>query len=82
MEFTLTTPDSLSHLSDFRSRYDGSVMVWCGTIIYVGDAESVMDAGAEFIITPVMLPDIIRWCTACNKVITPSSWGWPADPRG
>ena len=26
-EFTLTTPDCLEHLSDFRQKYDGDVMV-------------------------------------------------------
>ena len=26
-EFTLTTPDCLQHLSDFRTKYDGDVMV-------------------------------------------------------
>jgi hypothetical protein len=26
-EFTLTTPDCLQHLSDFRQKYDGDVMV-------------------------------------------------------
>ena len=71
MEFTLTTPDCLNHLSDFRLRYDGSIMVGCGTIVNVGDAKRAMDAGAEFIITPVMLSDVIRWCAACNKVIVP-----------
>jgi len=71
VEFTLTTPDCLSHLSDFRSRYDGRVMVGCGTIMNVGDAERAVDAGAEFIITPVMLPDVIRWCAARNIVIAP-----------
>lgn len=71
VEFTLTTPDCLTHLSDFRSRYDGKVMVGCGTIMNVGDAERAIDAGAEFIITPVMLPDVIQWCAARNIVIAP-----------
>lgn len=26
-EFTLTTPDCLDHLSDFRQKYDGDVMI-------------------------------------------------------
>jgi Entner-Doudoroff aldolase len=71
VEFTLTTPDCLTHLSDFRSRYDGKVMVGCGTIMNITDAENAIDAGAEFIITPVMLPDVIRWCAERNIVIAP-----------
>mmetsp|Transcript_15639 Transcript_15639/g.28267 ORF Transcript_15639/g.28267 Transcript_15639/m.28267 type:complete len:255 (-) Transcript_15639:145-909(-) len=72
VEFTLTTPDCLDHLSDFRKKYDdGDVMVGCGTIMNVEDAERAVDAGAEFIITPVMLPDVIRWCAERNIVIVP-----------
>jgi Entner-Doudoroff aldolase len=71
VEFTLTTPGCLDHLADFRKKYDGDVMVGCGTILTVEDAEKAMDAGAEFIITPVMLPDVIEWCAARNIVIAP-----------
>mmetsp|Transcript_32707 Transcript_32707/g.71745 ORF Transcript_32707/g.71745 Transcript_32707/m.71745 type:complete len:259 (-) Transcript_32707:760-1536(-) len=71
VEFTLTTPDCLEHLSDFRSKYDGDVMVGCGTILNTDDAENAVDAGAEFIITPVMLPDVIEWCAARNIVCVP-----------
>jgi len=71
VEFTLTTPDCLTHLSDFRSRYDGDVMVGCGTILTIEDAENAIDAGSEFIITPVMLPDVIEWCAARNIVSVP-----------
>mmetsp|Transcript_3727 Transcript_3727/g.5574 ORF Transcript_3727/g.5574 Transcript_3727/m.5574 type:complete len:253 (-) Transcript_3727:295-1053(-) len=70
-EFTLTTPDCLDHLSDFRKRYDGDVMVGCGTILTIEDAEKAVDAGSEFIITPVMLPDVIEWCAARNIVSVP-----------
>jgi len=70
-EFTLTTPDCLQHLSDFRTKYDGNVMVGCGTILTIEDAENAVDAGSEFIITPVMLPDVIEWCAARNIVVIP-----------
>jgi len=70
-EFTLTTPDCLQHLSDFRTKYDGDVMVGCGTILTTEDAEKAVDAGSEFIITPVMLPDVIEWCAARNIVCVP-----------
>lgn len=70
-EFTLTTPDCLDHLADFRQKYDGDVMVGCGTILNTEDAEKAIDAGSEFIITPVMLPDVIEWCAARNIVCVP-----------
>ena len=70
-EFTLTTPDCLQHLSDFRAKYDGKVMIGCGTIMTTEDAEAAVDAGSEFIITPVMLPDVIEWCKERNIVCVP-----------
>jgi len=70
-EFTLTTPNCLEHLADFRQKYDGDVMVGCGTILNIEDAERAVDAGSEFIITPVMLPDVIEWCAARNIVSVP-----------
>uniref|UniRef100_A0A7R9WM60 2-dehydro-3-deoxy-phosphogluconate aldolase n=1 Tax=Craspedostauros australis TaxID=1486917 RepID=A0A7R9WM60_9STRA len=71
VEFTLTTPDCLQHLSDCRTKYDGDVMVGCGTIMNTEDAEKAIDAGSEFIITPVMLPDVIEWCKERNIVCVP-----------
>lgn len=71
VEFTLTTPDCLTHLSNFRTKYDGKVMVGCGTILTIEDAQNAVDAGAEFIITPVMLPDVIEWCKERNIVSVP-----------
>eukprot|EP00550_Attheya_septentrionalis_P007425 CAMPEP_0198295746 /NCGR_PEP_ID=MMETSP1449-20131203/29361_1 /TAXON_ID=420275 /ORGANISM="Attheya septentrionalis, Strain CCMP2084" /LENGTH=228 /DNA_ID=CAMNT_0043996147 /DNA_START=12 /DNA_END=694 /DNA_ORIENTATION=- len=70
-EFTLTTPNCLDHLSDFRQKHDGKVMIGCGTILTIDDAERAVDAGSEFIITPVMLPDVIKWCAERNIVSVP-----------
>jgi len=71
-EFTLTTPDCLDHLSDFRGKYDSNdVLIGCGTIMNVDDAKAALDAGSEFIITPVMLPDVITWCAERKIVCVP-----------
>ena len=46
-EFTLTTPNALEHVADFRKRYDGDVMIGCGTILTIEDAENAIDAGCK-----------------------------------
>lgn len=58
VEFTMTTPDCLDHLANFRSENDGTVLTGCGTIMDVGDAEAAVEAGAEFIVTPVLIPEV------------------------
>lgn len=70
-EFTLTTPDCLDHLNNFRAKYDGAVSIGCGTILTIDDAKDAIDAGAEFIITPVLVTDVVEWCAARNIVIIP-----------
>lgn len=70
-EFTLTTPDCLDHLSNFRAKCDGEVLIGCGTIMNIDDAKAAVDAGSQFIITPVMLPDVIEWCAQRNIVVIP-----------
>ena len=70
-EFTLTTPGCLDTLADFRAKYDGDVMVGCGTIMNTTDAEAACDAGAEFIITPVLVPEVVEWCVQRDIVIIP-----------
>jgi len=70
-EFTLTTPGCLDTLADFRAKYDGKVLVGCGTILDVSDAKRALDAGAQFIIAPVFVPEVVTWCATRNILIAP-----------
>jgi len=70
-EFTLTTPGCLDAIADFRTKYEGEVMVGCGTVMSVLDAENAMDAGAEFIITPILIPEVVDWCSKRQIVNVP-----------
>ena len=71
VEFTLTTPGCLDLVSDFRKKYDGKVMVGCGTIMDIEDAQNALDAGAEFIVMPVLVPEVVTWCRERNIVSIP-----------
>ena len=50
VEFTLTTPGCLDAVSDFRAKYDGKVMVGCGTVMDIPDAKKAIDAGVDGLI--------------------------------
>jgi len=71
VEFTLTTPGCLDLVADFRKKYDGKIMIGCGTIMDIEDAQNALDAGAEFIVMPVSVPEVIRWCAGRNVVSIP-----------
>jgi len=71
VEFTLTTPGCLDAVSDFRAKYDGKVMVGCGTVMDIPDAKAAIDAGAEFLVAPILQPEVVTWCALHNIVIIP-----------
>ena len=71
VEFTLTTPGCLDAVSDFRAKYDGKVMVGCGTVMDIPDAKKAIDAGAEFLVAPVLVPEVVTFCALHNIVIIP-----------
>merc|ERR1719326_2398365 len=71
VEFTLTTPGCLDAVADFRKKYDGKVMVGCGTVMDIQDAKAAMDAGSEFLVAPCFQPDVVTWCAMHNIVIIP-----------
>jgi len=45
--------------------------VGCGTVMDIHDAKAAMDAGAEFLVAPVLVPEVITWCAIHNIVIIP-----------
>jgi len=77
VEFTLTTPGCLDTTSTFVGKDDG-VMVGCGTVMNVADAKDAMDAGAEFLVAPCLVPEVVQWCAAHNIVIIPGC-GTPTE---
>eukprot|EP00793_Prasinoderma_coloniale_P003473 PRCOL_00006709-RA len=69
LEFTLTTPGCLKMVKDYSPRDD--VLVGCGTVMTVEQAEAAMAAGAKFLVSPCIIPEVIEWAVARNIVIVP-----------
>ena len=59
IEFTLNTPGALELITQFRST-DESLLVGAGTIMTPQAAKEAVNAGAQFIVSPVCDPAVIR----------------------
>lgn len=59
LEVTLPTPGSLAAVSHMRERFGADVCVGTGTVLTVGQARQAIDAGAEFLVSPHLDPDIV-----------------------
>lgn len=57
LEFTLTTPAALELVGQFR-RTPG-VVIGAGTVLTIEEVRASKEAGAQFVVSPVLNPDII-----------------------
>ncbi len=67
LEITMTVPNALRVIEEIAQRSDGSVILGAGTVVDVKTAQAVLDAGADFIVSPVLLPDLIEIAHKNNK---------------
>ena len=58
IEFTLTIPGACELIKDFSSR--GDVTVGAGTVLDAEEAERTIEAGARFVVSPVVDESVIR----------------------
>jgi len=68
IELTLSTPGVWDELPRLQESFGDAVEIGVGTVTTAADAETALDLGAAYIVTPVTDPDII---TACVRRGTP-----------
>jgi 2-dehydro-3-deoxyphosphogluconate aldolase/(4S)-4-hydroxy-2-oxoglutarate aldolase len=56
VEITLNTPDATDALSEVAAR--GDAIVGAGTVIAAEEVKEAYDAGAEFVVTPIVAPEV------------------------
>ncbi|MFJ4862278.1 bifunctional 4-hydroxy-2-oxoglutarate aldolase/2-dehydro-3-deoxy-phosphogluconate aldolase [Streptomyces sp. NPDC088748] len=60
MEFTLTTPGVLHALREYAESKPAGTALGAGTVMTPADAMRAVAAGATYLITPAVCPDVIR----------------------
>jgi Entner-Doudoroff aldolase len=69
VEFTLTTPDALDHIAAFSKEKD--LLVGAGTVLDLAEAEAAREAGARFLVSPVVDERIIRYGSSYDLLVIP-----------
>jgi len=70
-EFTLTVPGALELIRDFSR--DSDIIVGAGTVLTVQDVHKAVEAGASFIVSPVVDEDVIRAATELGVASFPGT---------
>lgn len=70
VEITMNTENAIDMIHDFHEKYGDKIHIGAGTVTTLQNAKKAINAGAEFILSPVLLSkEIIDHCKE-NSVIT------------
>lgn len=67
LEITMTVPEALKAISAARERLGAKVVLGAGTVINAAMCRDAMSAGAEFIVSPIMRPEIAQAAQAAGR---------------
>lgn len=59
LEITLTVPDALGAIREARAAFGDRAVVGVGTVVDADRCRAALDAGAEFIVSPITRPELV-----------------------
>jgi 2-dehydro-3-deoxyphosphogluconate aldolase/(4S)-4-hydroxy-2-oxoglutarate aldolase len=72
MEVTMTTPNALQVITDVHKKFGDKILIGVGSVLDPETARLAILAGAEFVVTPITRPEVIR---LCNRYSIPIASG-------
>lgn len=72
-EITLTVPNAIDAISAVAKRFPGTLLVGAGTVTDAETAKRAIDAGAEFIVTPCVVAEVIGAAHRANIAVLPGA---------
>ncbi len=73
IEITMTTPGALDVIGECANRLGGEFLLGAGTVLDPETARAAILAGAEYIVTPTLNPDVITLCRRYDKIVIPGA---------
>jgi 2-dehydro-3-deoxyphosphogluconate aldolase/(4S)-4-hydroxy-2-oxoglutarate aldolase len=74
VEVTMTVPGAIDLLNQLRNEYGPkNLLLGSGTVTTADQAQATIDAGAEFVVSPSLHPEVIRATKANKKISCPGA---------
>jgi len=73
MEITLNRPEACDQIALVKGQYGDDIDLGAGTVLDASDAHQAIAAGAEFIVTPSLLPEVIEFCISRSLPVFPGA---------
>ncbi|MDP2914132.1 MAG: bifunctional 4-hydroxy-2-oxoglutarate aldolase/2-dehydro-3-deoxy-phosphogluconate aldolase [Candidatus Aminicenantes bacterium] len=74
IEITLTTPGALDSIRDMAAAKPAGVLIGAGTVLDAASAATVIRAGADFVVSPVLDREVIRVCRESDTFVAPGAF--------
>lgn len=73
VEVTMTVPGAIDVLRELKQRHGANLLLGSGTVTTAKEAEATIEAGAEFVVSPSLHPDVIAATRAAGKLSIPGA---------
>ncbi|PJF22236.1 MAG: 2-dehydro-3-deoxyphosphogluconate aldolase [Phototrophicales bacterium] len=70
-EFTMNSTQPITAMQAVKREFGEAVCVGMGTVLDVEAARRVLDAGAQFVVSPAFQPDVVETVMKANVLIAP-----------
>lgn len=75
VEITLNTPGAIDTISKLNKEFGEKVMIGAGTVLTLEQAKAAADAGAKFLLSPIVLSkEILDFCKASQMLSIPGAF--------
>lgn len=74
LEVTLNTPDAANQIRQARACVGETVDVGAGTVTSLEELDQAQQAGASFVVTPALVPDVIAACVQRSLPVFPGAF--------
>lgn len=72
-EITLTVPNAIDAIGAVAKRFAGKLLLGAGTVTDAQTARRAVDAGAEFIVSPCLVQDVIEAARTLDVAVLPGA---------
>lgn len=69
IEITLTTPDAIAAIRDARQKVGARGLIGVGTVLDVSTCRAALDAGAEFVVSPMLRIELVAVVHAADRPV-------------
>lgn len=73
VEITMTVPNAIAAIGTVAKRFSGKLLIGAGTVTDAAMCKRAVDAGAEFIVTPCLVPQVIEAAHRADVAVLPGA---------